>query len=73
MKAKYPLEILDPMGGVGDEHTEDYAHTCLVKALKNLGAEVSVTRPGPVRALADGNPMLLPLGKDTSLLAQSTR
>ena len=56
----------DPLGGDGDESSDDetsYQHVCLFTALNALGVHVSPTCSGPFRALAHGNPILRPLNK----------
>ncbi len=44
------------------EDVGGFQHVCLLTALRALGINVPIKRNGPFRALADGNPLMAPLG-----------
>ena len=49
-------DACDPAGGA------DRDQKCLIRSLNNLGVSISTLKPGPFRALRDGNAMIAPLG-----------
>ena len=60
-KRRFRVIDLDKVGSTGD--ADGFQQVCLVTSLRNLGVQLPYTSNGPFKALADGNPMLEPLGK----------